>query len=107
MFTIHYFGVFALAAVVLGDTIARREPVPTRIRRWLPAAAGPIVLTSCWPLVHSWNTGQTVFTNLPSQTLSSAVRDVLLSWGGSFEAMVILIFAWSFSAIAGFAIHFL
>jgi len=103
--TLHYFGVFALAAVVLGDTIARRGPLATMFRRWLPAAAGPIALVFCWPFVHAWNTGQTVFSYLPRQTLDNAVRDVLLSWGGAFEATVILLLACSLSAVVGPAIH--
>jgi len=105
--TLHYFGVFALASVVLGDTLARHEPLPAMIRRWLPAAAGPIAVAACWPFVHAWNTGQTVFSYLPPQSLGSAVRDVFLSWGGALEATVILAFAWSISSLARLTIHLL
>jgi hypothetical protein len=101
--TLHYFGVFALAAVVLGDTLARREALSAMIRRWSPAAAGPIAVACCWPLVHAWKTGQTVFSYLPPQTLGSAVQDVVLSWGGAFEATTVLIFACAISAAAGLA----
>jgi len=97
--TLHYFGVFALASVVLGDTLSRREPLPATIRRCLPAAAGPIALASCWPFVHAWKTGQTVFTYLPPLTLGFAVRAVLLSWSGAWEPTVVLVLAWCTSAV--------
>src|ERR1035437_5043794 len=73
----------------------------------LTAAAGPIAVAACWPFVHAWNTGQTVFSYLPPQSLGSAVRDVFLSWGGALEATVILAFAWSISSLARLTIHLL
>jgi Dolichyl-phosphate-mannose-protein mannosyltransferase len=105
--TLHYFGVFALGAVVLSDAVARREPLPAMTRRWLPAAAGPIALACCWPFIHALRTGETVFTYLPAETFGSAVRDVFLSWGGAFAATALLVFAWFLSAVAQLAIHLL
>jgi hypothetical protein len=96
--TLHYFGIFALAAVVLGDTLARREPLATMIRRWLPAAAGPIALASCWPFVDAWHGDKAaVFTSLPPETVVSAVKNVSLSWSVAWEATAILITAWFIS----------
>jgi len=51
--TLHYFGIFALASVVLGDTLARHEPLPAMIRRWAPVTAGPIALVACPSSSHS------------------------------------------------------
>ncbi len=98
--TLHYFGVFALAAVVLGDTLARREPLPVIIRRCVPAAAGPIALAFCWPFVHAWKAGQTAFADyLPAQTLTSAMTNVLHSWAGAPEATAVLVLAWCISDV--------
>ncbi len=105
--TLHYFGILALAAAVLGDALARRESMPAMIRRWLPAAAGPIALAFCWPFVHEWHNGQTVFSYLPPQTLGFAVQAVFLSWGGAIEATAILVFALALSALAGLISHLL
>lgn len=103
--TLHYFGVFALAAVVLGDTLARREPLRAMIRRWLPSAAGPIALAFCWPFVHTWKAGLTVFTYLPPQTFGSAVRNVLYSWAGAPEATAVLVSAWCISDVTSLIIR--
>src|SRR5713101_5892048 len=77
------------------------------IRRWLPAGAGPIALAFCWPFVHEWHNGQTVFSYLPPQTLGFAVQAVFLSWGGAIEATAILVFALALSALAGLISHLL
>ncbi len=97
--TLHYFGIFALSAVVIGDTLARHEPLPAMIRRNLPTAAGPIALAFCWPFVHAWRSGQAVFTFLPPLTLGSAVRDVLMTWILTWESILVLFFAWYISAV--------
>ncbi len=50
--TLHYFGLFGLAAIVFGDLVARRESFRDRWRRILPAAAGPLVLLLLLPVVR-------------------------------------------------------
>jgi len=105
--TLHYFGIFAVASIVLGDTLARREGMRATLRRWLPVAAGPAALTACWPFYHTWRTGQTVFTYLPPTTLDSAVKALLIFWSGAVEATVLLILAWSISAVARLTIRIL
>jgi hypothetical protein len=103
--TLHYFGIFAIGAVVLGDTLARREPLPAMIRRWLPTTAGPIALACCWPFLHGWQAGLRVFSALPPETLGSALKKVLFSWSVAWEATAILILAWCVSAIMRLITH--
>jgi hypothetical protein len=97
--TLHYFGIFAIGAAVLGDTLARREPPPAMVRRWLPAAAGPIALACCWPFLHGWQAGLRVFSAMPPETLGSAMKKIFFSWSVAFEATAILILAWCVSTI--------
>jgi hypothetical protein len=98
--TLHYFGIFAVAAVVLGDTLARREPLPSIMRRWLPVAAGPIALAACLPFVIAFNTG-----HLPS--CAPPTLRALWSWllGGPVVATGVLVVAWCISIIASLPIH--
>ena len=99
--TLHYFGMFALAAVVLGDTLARRESLPATIRRWLPATAGPIALAFCWPFIHAYESGTTLYSYLPPLTFRSALEGLSISWRGAAEATAVLLLAWLVSAGAG------
>ena len=98
--TLQYFGIFALASIVVGDTLARRETLLATVQRWLPVAAGPLALASCWPFFHTWKTGQTEFTFLPPETIGSAAKAALICWGGAVEATLLLILIWSMSALA-------
>jgi hypothetical protein len=95
--TLHYFGIFALASVVLGDTLARREPLSAMIRRWLPAAAGPIALASCWPFSHSWKNGGTILSCFPPLTLSFAAGSFGELLQGTVEPIALLVLALSIS----------
>jgi hypothetical protein len=97
--TLHYFGIFAVAAVVLGDTLARREPLPAMIRRWLPVAAGPIALAACLPFVIAFNTGHLHSCAPPP------VRALWVWWLGAVEATVVLVFARSISTVASLLIR--
>ncbi len=103
--TLHYFGIFALASVVMGDAIARRGPLGGKIRRMLPAAAGPLALIPCVPFVRAWNASQTVFSYMPPLTLRFALSATFWSFFGAIAVAVILALAWGASALIrrGFA----
>jgi uncharacterized membrane protein len=96
--TLHYFGIFALASIVLGDAFARREPLPAMIRRWAPVAAGPIAVIACWPFIRTFHTGQ-IHSWMPPLTSGFAVQ-ALWSWAsGALGAAGVLFIAWRISII--------
>jgi hypothetical protein len=97
--TLHYFGIFALAAIVLGDTLARREPLRAMIRRWAPAAAGPIALAACLPFVIAFNTGH-IHSCAPP-----AARGLLVWALGAVEATAVLVLVWCLSTGASLLIR--
>jgi hypothetical protein len=97
--TLHYFGIFALASVVVGDAIARRATLRSTIRRMLPAAAGPIALIPCVPFVLGWDAGQTVFSYLPPLTLQFALLATFHLFAGAIEIAFLLVLAWAVSAL--------
>jgi hypothetical protein len=97
--TLHYFGIFALASIVVGDALVRREAIRERIYRVLPVVAGPIALLFCLPLVREVNRGQTVFTPSPPLTFGAAAQSIVLLLGNSIVAAVVLLIAWGGSAL--------
>ena len=97
--TLHYFGIFALASIVLGDTLARRETIRDRIFRILPTGAGPAALILCLPLVREFNRGQTLFTFSPPLTFGVAAQSIGVLLGNSIVAAVVLLIAWGLCAL--------
>ena len=62
---VHYFGIIALAAIVLGDATIRRESWRTWSTRLIPAAAGPILWILFLPIFRAQIAGYDVRTFLP------------------------------------------
>jgi hypothetical protein len=58
--TLHYFGIFSLAAIVAGDALASGDPWPRKFRRMVPTFAGPMALLTFIPFVRSQAAGLSV-----------------------------------------------
>lgn len=99
MCTLHYFGIFALGSIVLGDAVVRREAIERRLGRLLPVAAGPLALLACLPFVRAWNAGQTVYSFMPPLTLARALVSIAILLGNLAIAALILTIACSLSGL--------
>ncbi len=69
--TIHYFGVIVLALVVGATALSSSLPIRERLRRLLPALAGPVALLGCLPLLLGQRGATTVPTWVPPMDLRS------------------------------------
>ena len=97
--TLHYFGLFALGSIVFGDLVSRRESFRDRLRRVLPAAAGPLVLVLLLPVVRELNSGY----DQPSYLAPISSSYVLDTIGGLFDVPIlvsaILLLSWWISEL--------
>jgi uncharacterized membrane protein len=67
--TLHYFGVFALAAVVVGECFVR-DSNRSFLRRLIPVAAGPAALLAMIPFFLGQRAGLSVATWMPPVSLN-------------------------------------
>ncbi len=96
---VHYFGIIALAAIVLGDATIRRESWRTWSTRLIPAAAGPILWILFLPIFRAQIAGYDVRTFLSPLTARYAIRVILDLWHVPIRLVPILLVVWGFSKL--------
>ncbi len=80
--TTHYFGIVALASIVIGCLAFDRSPLRTRLIALLPTLAGPLALLACLPILLAQRTaladvGGTHLVREPLQAITTALTDLL------------------------------
>jgi hypothetical protein len=92
--TIHYFGIFALASVVVGDALTRRAELRASVRRALPTAAGPLVLATLLPFYRGQMQGFSHTSWLPQVTAEFAINAIVEILAFPILIAALLILAW-------------
>jgi uncharacterized membrane protein len=92
--TVHYFGVFGLAAIVLGDTLTCRAPRRSRLRRLLAASAGPLTLIACAPFLYGQTEGFSHLSYLGPLSADTAFNTLVEMLGIPMLIAAGLIVAW-------------
>ena len=96
---VHYFGIIALAAIVLGDATIRQESWRNCSNRLIPAAAGPVLWIVFLPIFRAQIAGYDVRTFLPPLTLHYAIKVILDLWQVPLRVLPILLGAWGISRL--------
>src|ERR1700674_6001094 len=97
--TLHYYGIFSLAAIVMVDIVTRRRSFESIVRRLLPVVAGPIALLLHLPFLRGPAAGHTVLSYLPAFSLQFAGGTILGFFSPLTELAVGLILTWWISTL--------
>ncbi len=95
--TIHYFGIFALVSVVLGDALAHRLTLRGWMMRLLPVAAGPLALLACLPFYRGETEGFTHTSWLAPITARFAVKIAVAEFRFPIHILTLLVLLWMVS----------
>lgn len=91
--TLHYFGILSLALVTAGEVLARRRVG----RRWTPglgaAAAGPLALACCLPLLRCQRAAFSVATWMDPLDIE-AIASLFVEYLQALPVAWMLLFAW-------------
>jgi hypothetical protein len=94
MCALHYFGIFALSAIIIGDLVIRHQSWRNNLRRLLPAATGPLVLLLLMPFFRAQVTGYEQRAWLPPLTWDFASGVIVSTFYLPVLVVLILLGAW-------------